>query len=126
MWLRQQPAFIELRFIPLQAEDLPERFPGIEKLNVRERLVVVSDTGAVYQGQYAWIMCLYALRDYRVWSQRLAHPALLPFAEHVCTLVSKHRLTLSRLFRDVSAVELGQALAAMPAPGCSTDGGHCS
>jgi hypothetical protein len=41
-------------------------------------------------------MCLYALRDYREWSQRLAHPALLPWARRVCELLSENRLQMSR------------------------------
>jgi predicted DCC family thiol-disulfide oxidoreductase YuxK len=126
VWLRQQPAFLELRFTPLQAGDLRARFPGIETVNVRDRLVVISDTGAVYQGEHAWIMCLYALREYRGWSQRLAHPLLLPFAERVCTLVSKHRLALSRLFLSAPAAELHAALEAMPDQACRWEGGHCS
>ena len=39
---------------------------------------------------------LYALRDYREWSQRLAHPALLPWARRVCELLSENRLQMSR------------------------------
>jgi predicted DCC family thiol-disulfide oxidoreductase YuxK len=122
-WLGRQPAFIKLHFIPLQSPEIGRRFPGVEKWDLRERLVVVSDDGAVYQGQYAWIMCLYALRDYRAWSQRLAHPALLPFARQACEWVARNRLTLSRLLLQASAGELTQKFRAMPPVVCRTDGG---
>ena len=116
-WLGQQPAFIELRFMPLQSEEVPLRFPGVETLDLRERLVVISDEGAVYQGQQAWIMCLYALCDYRSWSLRLAHPALLPFAEKVCGLVSKHRLAISGFLKD-PIEDLSERLRRMPDEAC--------
>ena len=76
MWLAQQPAFVPLVFLPLQAPDLPQRFPGLERLHPEKEIVVFSDSGDVWQGGAAWVMCLWALREYREWSQRLAHPAL--------------------------------------------------
>jgi predicted DCC family thiol-disulfide oxidoreductase YuxK len=122
-WLGRQPAFIELQLIPLQSPEIGRHFPGVEKMDLRERLVVVSDEGAVYQGQYAWVMCLYALREYRVWSQRLAHPALLHLARHVCELVSKNRLALSGLFLKDPIEELSRKLQTMPPAVCPTKGG---
>jgi len=119
-WLTRQEAFIELRFIPLQSPEVAQRFPGLREwpqLDLREKLVVVSDEGAVYQGQYAWIMCLYSLRDYREWAQRLAHPTLLPFARRVCELVSRNRLALSRFLKQ-PIEELSRQLRAMPPAMC--------
>ncbi len=95
-WLARQPALLELEFIPFQSPEVRARFPGIEALHPEEQLLVVSDEGAVYRGPQAWIMCLYALREYRAWSQRLAHPALLPWARRVCELLSENRLQVSR------------------------------
>ena len=67
------------------------RFPGIEALHPEREIVVISDTGDVWQGGSAWVMCLWALREYREWSQRLAHPALLPLPGGPCELVSENR-----------------------------------
>jgi predicted DCC family thiol-disulfide oxidoreductase YuxK len=120
-WLMRQPAFIELRFIPLQSPEIGQRFPGLKEwdgLDLREKLVVVSDEGAVYQGQNAWIMCLFALRDYREWAQRLAKPMLLPFARRVCELVSSNRLAISR-FLKTPTDELRNTLAATLPSVCS-------
>ena len=79
-WLDRQPAFVPLVFIPLQSPEIACRFPGIGALHPERELVVISDTGDVWQGGSAWVMCLWALREYREWSLRLAHPALLPLA----------------------------------------------
>ena len=110
-WLERQPAFVELRFMALQSPEVACRFPGIEAFHPREQLVVISDEGAVYQGPQAWIMCLYALREYREWSQRLASPVLLPWARRACELVSENRLSLSAWFRGLSDEALGEELA---------------
>jgi len=61
---------------------------------------VISDEGAVYRGAHAWVMCLWALENYRAHAQRLAHPVLLPLARTVCELLSRNRFFLSDvLFR---------------------------
>ena len=110
-WLARQPAYIRLEFIPLQSPELTQRFPGIETLKPSEQLLVVSDSGAVYRGAGAWIMCLYALRDYRGWSYRLAHPALLPWARRICELLSENRFIVSRWVDTLTASQLALKLA---------------
>jgi predicted DCC family thiol-disulfide oxidoreductase YuxK len=120
-WLLRQEAFVELRFIALQSPEVARRFPGLREwpdLDLSEKLVVISDEGMVYQGQNAWIMCLYALQDYREWAQRLAHPALRPLARRVCETVSRNRLLLSR-FLKAPIEELRHQLTQLPSESCS-------
>lgn len=126
-WLMEQPAFIELRFVSLHEPDLAARFPGIQAMRPGEQLLVVSDEGAVYRGPYAWIMCLYSLRKYRVHAQRLAHPALLPWARRVCELLSAHRYAVSRwLFKETSHELARKSEAPWPPAVCARPGhGHC-
>jgi predicted DCC family thiol-disulfide oxidoreductase YuxK len=124
-WLMRQPAYLELQFIPLQSPEIARRFPGLQGwdgLDLSEKLVVVSDEGALYQGQNAWIMCLYALRDYRKWAFRLADPALLPLARRLCDLVSRNRLSLSRFLKE-PAEKLAREIKAAPPEFCATTGG---
>lgn len=100
-WLMKQAAFVPLVFIPFQSPDVQKRFPGIDSLNPAEQLLVVSDAGAVYRGASAWIMCLWALQNFREHAQRMSHPLLLPFAKAVCELLSRNRFYLSdALFRQ--------------------------
>ena len=123
VWLERQPAFVPLVFLPLQSEEVVCRFPGIGALHPEREIVVISDTGDVWQGGSAWVMCLWALREYREWSQRLAHPALLPLARRACELVSANRHQLSRwLFRTATNDELREKLDALPATACAADG----
>jgi hypothetical protein len=85
----------------LQSDEAQRRFPGIDGLKPEKQLLVISDEGAVYRGAHAWIMCFWALENYREHGQRLAHPALLPLAKLVCELLSRNRFFLSDvLFRQ--------------------------
>jgi predicted DCC family thiol-disulfide oxidoreductase YuxK len=122
-WLGQQIAYVPLAFIPLQAPDIEQRFPGIGALHPDAELFVISDEGEMWRGERAWIICLWALREYREWSQRLAHPALLPFARRACALISENRHALSGWFEGHTPVEVGEKLAAFSEPCRNT--GYC-
>jgi predicted DCC family thiol-disulfide oxidoreductase YuxK len=115
-WLARQPAFLELSFLPFQSPEVADRFPGIEALHPEEQLLVVSDEGGVYRGSHAWIMCLYALHDYRELSLRLAHPALLPFARRFCEMLSENRFRVSRWLDRFGANQLAEKMAAGSVP----------
>ena len=118
-WLGRQPAFVRLAFIPLQSPEVSIRFSGIEKFHPGDRLVVIGDAGEVWRGESAWIICLWALREYREWSLRLANPLLMPFARRVCEMVSENRHAISRWFARESDGLLLERLAAVP---CASDG----
>ncbi len=98
-WLEAQPAFVPLRMVPLHSPGLSACFPGIEAFDPGEKLVVIADDGAVWRGDGAWIMLLWALRDGRELAMRLASPALRPLARKVVNAVSGNRLRLSRWLR---------------------------
>lgn len=80
-WLADQPTLVRL-------ECLPATDPGAE-------LTVIADTGAIWEGDTAWVVVLWALRDYRQWSKRLASPSMLPLARAMYVKLSQYRGTLS-------------------------------
>ena len=123
-WLEHQPAFVPLAFVPLQAPDLEERFPGVTALEPARQILVVADNGDVWRGADAWIMCLWALREYRLWSQRLASPLLRPFARRVCEAVSRNRHRFNQWFQRSSTNEIAAQFAVetpAEAHACRTD-----
>src|SRR5918993_4434648 len=95
-WLSRQPAFVELRFVRMRSAEAARRFPDLKQQGFGGDLVVISDEGAAYRGPSAYIMCLFALKEYREWAQRLAHPALLPLARQVFDFLTRHRGRISR------------------------------
>jgi predicted DCC family thiol-disulfide oxidoreductase YuxK len=98
-WLAGQPAFFKFNFVPYQAPHATVLCPRLAEFRPDTEIVVMSDTGEIYTGASAWIMCLYATRRYRELSLRLAHPALMPLARTICRLVSENRLAISALLR---------------------------
>lgn len=121
-WFSKQPTLVDLRFVPLQSAEIATMYPQIKGLDLRAQMVALTDSGNIYQGSSAWIMCLYALRDYRDWSYRLAHPAMLPMARKVCEMVSANRLGISRWFLSTKPDELREKLAKEKDSACGEDG----
>src|SRR5262249_50948755 len=101
-------------------------FPGLEQFTSSDDLVAISDQGEVYLNNRAWIMCLYALVDYREWAWRLAHPLLLPLARPAFEGVSRNRHTISRLFEASSPDKIADELRQVPMAPCSLPEGTIS
>ena len=110
-WLTAQPAYLELVFHPFQSNEARRLCPELDRFQPNERLIVLSDEGGVYTGESAWLMCLFALREYRGWATKLSTPALRPLAQRIVILVSHNRLKLSQLLLRLSGNVLEGAVA---------------
>ena len=120
-WLSAQPQLVSLEFIPANHAEAARRYPTLAAAEPEE-LVVVSDEGGVYRGSHAWIICLWALAEYREWSFRLASPALLPLARDAYAWVSDNRIGLSRLLRLAPD---GDVVAALKSRRTKCESGVC-
>ncbi len=98
-WLEREPKFVALHFVAYDSRHAAILFPKITDWHPEREILALSDEGGLYRGGGAWIMCLWATVRYREWSLRLARPALLPYAEKLCRVVSQNRRRLSRIFR---------------------------
>ncbi len=100
-WLAKQPALIPLRFVPQGSARQEQLFPGFITLTDDqgrpEELVVIDDAGGVYRNDKAWVMCFYALREYRALSMRLAKPGMAGLARRAYHLIAANRRALSWL-----------------------------
>jgi predicted DCC family thiol-disulfide oxidoreductase YuxK len=117
-WIAQQPAYLDLSFIPAGSPLAARLFPGLVKADQPDELIVVSDEGGVYRSGRAWIMCLYALQEYREWSLRLAQPVLYPLAREAFALVSKQRSRISGWLNLASEAEIAETLQRIHEPPC--------
>jgi predicted DCC family thiol-disulfide oxidoreductase YuxK len=115
-----QRALLRLEFLAAGGPHARGRFPKLASPEAPEELIVVDDEGGVYRGSDAWILCLWALDDYREWSYRLATPKLRPLARAAFAWVSSNRHALSQWMRSAAEPELAVFLA-RPAPACETD-----
>ena len=96
-WLMSKPKYLELLFVPASSDEARSRYPQLNHDLTLTDLTVISDQGAVYSGPKAWLMCLWALREYREWSLRLSSPELLPTAKRVISTISQNRYQLEGL-----------------------------
>jgi predicted DCC family thiol-disulfide oxidoreductase YuxK len=96
-WLASRDTLVPLRFLPAGSARARQRFPDLDHGATLRNLTVVADTGAVWQGDSAWLTCLWALTAYRGLSHRLASPRLRPLA---ATLVSAAARIRARQYGD--------------------------
>lgn len=96
-WLLGKPKYLEMVFVPACSDEARSRYPQLNHDLSLADLTVISDAGAVYCGPKAWLMCLWALRQYREWAIRLSSPELLPTAKRVISTISQNRYQLEGL-----------------------------
>ena len=104
-WLTNQPAYLKIEIY--QSKDGKTQHPEISE-HFGEELVVINDQGEVFLGAEAWIICLFALKNYREWSVKLSSPILKPLARKAYYLIANNRLTLSSFLssEDVLSKEI--------------------
>jgi predicted DCC family thiol-disulfide oxidoreductase YuxK len=88
-WLEAQPTHVEIEFLAAGSAVARTRFGSLPWLGAD--LVVVDDDGNAWVGAAAFIMCLWATEQYRVWSYRLSGKALAPLAERFFHMISANR-----------------------------------
>lgn len=117
-WLVRQPAYIALHPIAAGSDAAMRLFPALPQSEKSDEVIVISDNGGVYFGDHAWLMCLYALRNYREFSRRIASPRLLPLARQAFTLISRNRHSISKWLRLLPEEEVRRRLNDVIAPRC--------
>ncbi len=113
-WMRQQVPLVELHFVAAGSPEARRRFPEV----AASELAVVAGTGEMWFADRAWIVCLWALRDYRDLACRLTSPLLSVLAREAFAIVSKYRLALSCISGLRSEREIEQRLRKAVAPRC--------
>ncbi len=117
VWMGRQPALVDLEFVSAGSPVARMLFP--ELASASEELTVVSDEGDVWRGTAAWLMCLWALTEYREWSRRLSSPALAPMARQAFELLSKNRKKLSEWLQLMPEEAVADRLRRGGLPACA-------
>lgn len=118
-WACEQPAYVPIEFWPSGASVTREAFPDLDRYEPAKALVVFTDEGAVYRGTNAWLLILWALRNWREWSIRLTQPAWRPFVQKFWNWISANRLDLLPGEMGNEPV-LRKVLEQLPDPTCRT------
>jgi predicted DCC family thiol-disulfide oxidoreductase YuxK len=82
---------------------------------------VISDAGEAWFGDRAWIIVLWALREYRGCAGKLASPLLLPLARQAFAAISRNRTVFSR-WLGYGVAELRSNLSEIAIPPCEIGG----
>jgi predicted DCC family thiol-disulfide oxidoreductase YuxK len=116
-WLRKQSPLIRLKFLAAGSTEARRAFPQIPP----GELAVVANTGEVWLGNSAWIVCLWATRGYRDLAFRLTSPLLLRLAREAFFVVSKNRHALSTRLALLGEREMETQLRNIAVPRCQTE-----
>lgn len=92
-WLARQPKHVPLDFVPAGSAEARRRYPALNVGDTLRRLTVVGDDRAVYRGTSAWLMVLWALREWRERALTFGWAPLRPFFGLGVWLVSALRTT---------------------------------
>lgn len=116
-WVASQRQSVPLVFIAAGSEYARKMFPELDHAATPRELVVVNESGDVYLDDAAWIVCLWALTDYRMWSFRFARGPLRPLARAAWDFLSANRNELARMLSLQSDDDVATRLRERD-PGC--------
>jgi predicted DCC family thiol-disulfide oxidoreductase YuxK len=78
-WLARQPQLVPMDFVAASSAEARLRFPQLDHERTLDEITVVGDDGAIYEGDRAWVMSLWATVTYRPLAERLSRPGMRPF-----------------------------------------------
>jgi predicted DCC family thiol-disulfide oxidoreductase YuxK len=93
-WLEGRKKYVAMEFMGAGTAEARRRFPGLDPASTLKEITVVDEGLRVYRGEKAWLMCLWALREYRETALRWSRPDRLPYARRFVAWVSRHRRLL--------------------------------
>ncbi|MEU9146405.1 DCC1-like thiol-disulfide oxidoreductase family protein [Streptomyces sp. NPDC048349] len=90
-WLLGQRWLVPLRLLPAASFEARRRYPELDHASTLREITVIGDSGQVWTGTDAFIVCLWALAEHRPKANWLATPAGRPFARAAMFTASKWR-----------------------------------
>ncbi|MGT2530040.1 thiol-disulfide oxidoreductase DCC family protein [Streptomyces nojiriensis] len=79
-WLLGQQWLVPLRLVPAASAAARQRYPELDHASTLREITVIGDSGQVWRGTDAFIVCLWALSEHRPRANWLATPAGRPLA----------------------------------------------
>lgn len=104
-WLSQQPQLVPLEVVPVASAQARQRFPHLDHEQTLRTITVVADTGEYWQEGAAYVMCLWALADYRHHALRLTGPAGFAAAKAIAQTAANVRLLTANSANSVDSGE---------------------
>ncbi len=92
-WLQRQRQLVPLELVPAGSHEARRRCPRLDHQHTLREITVIGDKGQIFTGAAAWIVCLWALAEYRPKAHWLATPAGAPFIRVTMLAAAKYRET---------------------------------
>lgn len=96
-WLATQPQLVPIEIVPAGSPAARQRFPELDHAATLREVTVVADTGAWWSGGAAWVICLWALADYRSRSLTLTTPAGFAAAKAIAHSAAQVRSRITEI-----------------------------
>lgn len=125
-WILVQRSWLGIAVLEQGSERARRLFPELERIAGKDDLAVISDEGAVYLNDRAWIMVMYAMVEYREWASRLTHPLLMPLARQAFAALSKNRHSISRWLSSENTEEIAGELRKVELEPCALPAGSAT
>jgi predicted DCC family thiol-disulfide oxidoreductase YuxK len=125
-WILVQRSWLGIAVLEQGSERARRLFPELERIAGKDDLAVISDEGAVYLNDRAWIMVMYAMVEYREWASRLTHPLLMPLARQAFAALSKNRHSISRWLSSENTEEIAGELRKVELEPCVLPAGNAT
>lgn len=113
-WMLRQEAFVPLEFLGSHSRRAVELYGAIPWLG--DELVVVGDEGQVWAGPAAFLVCLWALVEYREWSFHLAGDTFSKVAVRFFARLSKDRKWIADWLHHPGCTDEHCQVAHAPSP----------
>lgn len=123
-WILVQRSWLGIAVVEQGSEKAKRLFPDLDRVATKQDLAVISDEGAVYLNDRAWIMVMYAMVDYRDWAARLTHPLLMPLARQAFAALSKNRHFISSMLSPENTDALAAELRKVELEPCALPSGN--
>ena len=90
-WLGAQATLVPIEFVAAASAEAVARYPGLDHIRTTTVLTVVTQEGAVYEAERAWLVCAWALPAWQAAAEHFGTQRRLVLVKAVARLVDRHR-----------------------------------
>jgi predicted DCC family thiol-disulfide oxidoreductase YuxK len=91
-WLASQWVVVRLELLAAASPEARRRYPLLDHERTKTVLTVITQDGAVFEGDRAWLVCAWALPRWQPLAEQLGTPPRLALVRVASSLVNRHRL----------------------------------
>jgi predicted DCC family thiol-disulfide oxidoreductase YuxK len=91
-WLASQRVVVRLELVAAASPEARRRYPRLDHERTKTVLTVITQDGAVFEGERAWLVCAWALPKWQPLAEQFGTRPRLALVRVASRLVNLHRL----------------------------------